>query len=75
MCSSNENKLFLAAASTQCDVLFSEIFSTAKYYGLKVTHTSYKMHENRCVLLKSDMYVRPMQFTVLCTLTALIKPN
>jgi len=33
-----------------------------------VTH-SYKMHENRCVLLKIDMHVRPMRFTVLCTPT------
>jgi len=28
---------------------------------------SYTMHENRCVLLKSDMLVRPMRFTVWCT--------
>jgi len=34
-----------------------------------VTHNSYKMHENRCVLLKSDMHVQPMRFTVLCTPT------
>jgi len=34
-----------------------------------VTNTSYKMYENRCILLKSDMHVRPMRFTVLCTLT------
>ena len=34
------------------------------------------MHENRCVLLKSDMHVRPMRFTLLCSqLTALIKPS
>jgi len=25
------------------------------------------MHENRCALLKSDMHVRPIRFTVLCT--------
>ena len=34
-----------------------------------VINTSYKMHENRCVLLESDMHVRPMRFTVLCTPT------
>jgi len=34
-----------------------------------VIHTSYKMHENQCILLKSDMHVRPMRFTVLCTPT------
>jgi len=33
------------------------------------THTSYKMHESRCVLLKNDMHVRPMRFTVSCTPT------
>ena len=27
------------------------------------------MHENRYVLLKSDMHVRPMRFTILCTPT------
>jgi len=36
---------------------------------LAVTNTSFKMHENRYVLLKSDMHVRPMRFAVLCTLT------
>jgi len=40
-----------------------------KTSNLAVTHTS-KMHENQCVLLKSDMHVRPMmRFTVLCTPT------
>ena len=34
-----------------------------------VTHTSYKMHENRCVLLEIYMHVRPMRFTALCTPT------
>jgi len=34
-----------------------------------VTHTSYKMHENRYVLAKSDMHVRPVRFTVLWTPT------
>ena len=41
-----------------------------------VTHISYKMHENRCALLKSDKHVRPIPFTVMCTPTdssALIK--
>jgi len=34
-----------------------------------VTPTSYTIHGNRCVLLKSDMHVRSMRFTVLCTPT------
>jgi len=34
-----------------------------------VTHISYKMHENRCVLLMSDMQVRPMRLPVSCTPT------
>jgi len=33
------------------------------------TQTSYKMHENRCVLLESDMHVQPMRFNVLSTPT------
>jgi len=36
---------------------------------LAVAHTSYKMHENRCVLLKMDMHVRRIRFTILCTPT------
>jgi len=36
---------------------------------LAVTHTLYKMHENQCVLLKCDIHVRPMRFTVMPTPT------
>jgi len=39
-----------------------------KTSNLAVTHT-YEMHENQCVLLKSDMRKRPMRLTVLCTPT------
>jgi len=35
----------------------------------RCNHTSYKMHENRCVLLKNDKHVRPMRFSILCTPT------
>ena len=42
---------------------------TSNRAGTHTSYTTYKMHENRCVLLESDMHVRPMRFTVLCTTT------
>ena len=49
-------------------IVFATLSNLNKTSNLAVTHTS-KMHENRCVLLKSDKHVRPMRFTVLCTPT------
>jgi len=45
-------------------VVFSSLSNLNKTSNSAVTITSYKMHENRCVLLKSDVHVRPMRFTV-----------
>jgi len=50
-------------------VVFLTLSNLNKTSNRAVTHTSYKMHENRCVPLKSDMHVRPMRSIVLCTLT------
>jgi len=50
-------------------IVFLRWSNLSKTLNRAVTHTSYKMHENRCVLLKSDMHVRPMRFTALCTPT------
>ena len=51
-------------------IVFLTLSNLNRASNYAVTHTSYKMHENRCVLLKSDMHVRPMmRFTVLCTPT------
>jgi len=50
-------------------VVFLTLSNLDKTSSHAVTITSYKMHENRCVLLKSDLYVRPMRFTVLWTQT------
>ena len=49
-------------------IVFLTLSNLNQISNLAVTHT-YKMHENRCVLLESDMHVRPMPFTVLCTPT------
>jgi len=50
-------------------IVFLTLSNLNKTSNRAVTHTSYKMHEYRCVLLKNDMHVRPMRFTVLCTPT------
>jgi len=50
-------------------VVFLTLSNLHKTSNRAVTNTSYKMHENRCVLLKSGMHVRPMRFTVLYTPT------
>jgi len=44
-------------------IVFLTLSNLNKTSKRAVTHASYKMHENRCVLLKSDMHVRPMRFT------------
>jgi len=46
-------------------IVFLTLSNLNKTSNRAVTYTSYKMHKNRCVLLKSDTYVIPMQFTVL----------
>jgi len=50
-------------------IVFLTLSNLNKTSNRAVTRTSYKMHENQCVLLKSDMHARPMRFTVLCTPT------
>ena len=50
-------------------IVFLTLSNLNRASNYAVTHISYKMHENRCVLLKSEMHVRPMRFTVLCTPT------
>jgi len=50
-------------------IVFLTLSNLNKRSNRAATHTSYKMHENRCVLLQSDMHVRPMRFTILCTPT------
>jgi len=50
-------------------IVFLTLSNLNKTSKRAVTNTFYKMHENRRVLLKSDMHVRPMRFTVLCTPT------
>ena len=50
-------------------IVFFRLRNLNKTLNNVVTHTSHEMHENRCVLLESDMHVRPMNFTVLCTPT------
>jgi len=50
-------------------IAFFRLSNLNKTLNHVVSHTSYEMHENRCVLLKSGMHVRPMNFTVLCTPT------
>jgi len=54
-------------------VTLSDLNKTSNH---AVTHTSYKMHENQCVLLKCNIHVRPTNspFRAL-QLTALIKSN
>jgi len=47
-------------------IVFLTLSNLHKTSNRAVTHISYKMPENQCVLLKSDMHVRPMRFTVLC---------
>jgi len=44
-------------------IVFLTLSNSNKTIHRAVTHIFYKMHENRCVLLKSDMHVRPMRFT------------
>jgi len=48
-------------------IVFLTLSHLSKTSNRAVTHTSYKTYENRCVLLKSDMHVRPIRFIVLCT--------
>jgi len=50
-------------------IVFLTLSNIKKTSNCAVTNTSNKMHENRCVLLKTDMHVRLMRFTVLCTPT------
>jgi len=50
-------------------IVFLTLSNLNKTSNRAVTHISYKMRENRWVLLESDMHVRPMRFTVLCTPT------
>jgi len=50
-------------------IVFLRLSNLNETSNRAATHTSYKMHGNRCVLLKIDMHVRPMRFTVLCTPT------
>jgi len=49
-------------------IVFLTLSNLNKRSSRAVTHT-YKMHENRCALFMSNMHVRPMRFTILCTPT------
>ena len=51
-------------------IVFVTLSNLNKTSNRAVTHSSYKMHKNGSVLdCKSDMHVRPMRFSILCTLT------
>jgi len=43
-------------------IVFLRLSNLNKTSNRAVTHTSYKIHENWCVLLKSDMHVRPRTY-------------
>ena len=60
---------YLAALQYIYRTLQFMVFSTLSNLKKTSNRASYKMHENRCVLRKSDMHVRPMRFTVVCTPT------
>jgi len=57
-------------------IIFLTLSNLKKTSNRAVIHIFYKMHENRCVLLKSEMHMRLMH-SLFCALqlTALIKPN
>jgi len=50
-------------------IVFVTLSDLNKTSNRPVTHTSYEMHGNEVFYCKSDMHVRPIRFSILCTPT------